>query len=78
MKCIPVQEAVGSILCHDITQILPGEFKGRRFKKGHIIQERIFRCFCPLVRIIFMSGKNLLMVHENDAAILKDITMETV
>jgi len=40
MKCIPVQEAVGSILCHDITQILPGEFKGRRFKKGHIIQER--------------------------------------
>ena len=27
MKCIPVQEAVGSILCHDITQILPGEFK---------------------------------------------------
>ena len=39
MKCIPVQEAVGSILCHDITQILPGEFKGRRFKKGHIIQE---------------------------------------
>ena len=31
MKCIPVQEAVGSILCHDITQILPGEFKGRRF-----------------------------------------------
>ena len=37
MKCIPVQEAVGSILCHDITQILPGEFKGRRFKKGHII-----------------------------------------
>ena len=39
MKCIPVQEAVGAILCHDITQILPGEFKGRRFKKGHIIQE---------------------------------------
>ena len=49
MKCIPVQEAVGAILCHDITQILPGEFKGRRFKKGHIIQEE--------VRIIFMSGK---------------------
>ena len=57
MKCIPVQEAVGSILCHDITQILPGEFKGRRFKKGHIIQEEDIPVLLTLVRIIFMSGK---------------------
>ena len=41
MKCIPVEEAVGTILCHDITQILPGEFKGRRFKKGDIIREEV-------------------------------------
>ena len=26
-------------LCHDITQIIPGEFKGVRFSKGHIIKE---------------------------------------
>ena len=39
MKMIKVQDAVGSVLSHDVTQIIPGEFKGRAFKKGHIIKE---------------------------------------
>ena len=37
MKLIPVQEAVGQVLCHDMTQIIPGEFKGARFRKGHVV-----------------------------------------
>lgn len=37
MKKIRVEDAVGSILCQDITKIVPGEFKGRAFKKGHIV-----------------------------------------
>jgi len=37
MKSIPVEEAVGSILCQDITRIVPDEFKGRAFRKGHLI-----------------------------------------
>jgi hypothetical protein len=39
MKKIPVEKAVGMILCHDITQIIPGEFKGLAFRKGHIVRE---------------------------------------
>ena len=39
MKMIKVEDAVGTILSHDVTQIIPGEFKGRLFKKGHIIKE---------------------------------------
>ena len=39
MKMIKVQDAVGSVLSHDVTQIIPGEFNGRAFKKGHIIKE---------------------------------------
>ena len=39
MKMIKVEDAVGSILSHDVTQIIPGEFKGRLFKKGHIIKK---------------------------------------
>lgn len=34
MKLIKTIDAVGQVLCHDITQIIPGEFKGRKFKKG--------------------------------------------
>jgi molybdenum cofactor synthesis domain-containing protein len=68
-KAIPVQQAVGTVLAHDITEIRPGEFKGRAFKKGHIIKEEDV---CQLQRL----GKEHLFVlsiaedemHENDAA----------
>lgn len=38
MEKIHVKEAVGMALCHDITKIVPNEFKGRAFKRGHIIR----------------------------------------
>ena len=38
MKLIRTEDAVGQVLCHDITQIIPGQFKGARFRKGHIVQ----------------------------------------
>jgi molybdenum cofactor synthesis domain-containing protein len=68
-KTVPVQEAVGSVLAHDITEIRPGEFKGRAFKKGHIVRPEDV---CHLQRL----GKDHLFVlhlerdemHENDAA----------
>ena len=37
MKTIPVEDAVGKVLGHDITQIVPGFFKGRAFKKADIV-----------------------------------------
>ncbi len=40
MKAIPVSQAVGTVLAHDITEIRPGEFKGRAFKKGHVVKGR--------------------------------------
>jgi molybdenum cofactor synthesis domain-containing protein len=68
-KTVPVQEAVGTVLAHDITEIRPGEFKGRAFKKGHILREEDIG---HLQRL----GKEQLFVlniaedemHEDDAA----------
>ena len=68
-KTVPVNEAIGTVLAHDITEIRPGEFKGRAFKKGHIVREEDV---CHLQRL----GKENLFVlhiaedemHENDAA----------
>ena len=37
MKLIKTEDAVGHVLCHDLTQIIPGEFKGARFRKGHTV-----------------------------------------
>ena len=39
MKEIAVEQAVGTVLAHDLTQIIPGEYKGAKFKKGHVIRE---------------------------------------
>ena len=39
MKEICTKDAVGSVLCHDITQIIKDEKKGVLFKKGHVIRE---------------------------------------
>lgn len=68
-KTILVKDAVGTVLAHDITEIRPGNFKGRAFKKGHIVREEDV---CHLQRL----GKEKLFVlniagdemHEDDAA----------
>ena len=39
MKLMKTTEAVGQMLCHDITQIIPGITKDAVFRKGHIIRE---------------------------------------
>jgi molybdenum cofactor synthesis domain-containing protein len=69
LKKLSVPEAVGTVLAHDITEIRPGEFKGRAFKKGHIIREEDV---CHLQRL---GKENLFVldiaddeVHEDDAA----------
>lgn len=69
MKTISLEEAVGTQLAHDITEIRPGEFKGAAFRKGHTVCEDDL---CRLQRL----GKNHLYVlemaadeiHENEAA----------
>ncbi len=39
MKSVPVEQAIGMLLGHDMTRIVPGESKGPAFRKGHIIRE---------------------------------------
>ena len=65
MKEIETRKAVGHILCHDITQIIPGEFKGARFRKGHIVREED-------IPILLSLGKEHLYVWENDGSILHE------
>lgn len=39
MKHIETEDALGQMLCHDMTQIIKGEYKDARFRKGHIVTE---------------------------------------
>ena len=71
MKLIRTEDAVGQVLCHDITQIIPGQFKGARFRKGHIVQPEDIPCCSPLAKKISMSGRSApASSHEDEAAAL--------
>ena len=70
MQTIKTEDAVGMVLGHDITEIVPGEFKGIAFKKGHIIKEEDIEKFLRIGKeniFVFNLGEDYL--HENDAAI---------
>ena len=71
MKKIKTTEAVGYILQHDITEIIPGEFKGRAFKKGHIITEEDIPHLLRLGKdhiFVFELGED--KIHENEGAMI--------
>lgn len=69
MRSKPVEECIGSVLCQDLTQIIPGGFKGAIFKKGHVVTKED-------IPVLLSIGKENLYVwepapdevHENDAA----------
>lgn len=59
MKAVKVEDAVGQILCHDITKIVKGEFKGPVFRKGHVITE-------DDIPVLLSVGKETVYIWEND------------
>ena len=69
MEKIKVENSVGAVLIHDMTQIIPGVIKGPRFRKGHIVREED-------IPILLSMGKEHIyvwdptpgLIHENEAA----------
>ncbi|HUT85101.1 MAG TPA: molybdopterin-binding protein [Thermodesulfobacteriota bacterium] len=68
-KKIPVAEAVGLKLAHDITEIRPGEIKCRAYKRGHIVRQDDIEHFLRLGKEnIFVLNIEKDEMHEDDAA----------
>ena len=65
MQLIKTQDAVGHILCHDLTQIIPGVMKDARFRKGHIVTEED-------ISILLSMGKEHLYVWERTEGMLHE------
>jgi hypothetical protein len=67
---IPLSKATGISLAHDITEIRPGEFKGRSFKKGHVVTEEDIEHLKQLGKEkLFILRLSEEEIHEDDAAI---------
>lgn len=69
LKVVATQEAVGLMLAHDLTRILPGEWKGPAFRRGHVVRPED-------MSLLLSMGKEHLyvweplpgMIHEEEAA----------
>src|SRR5437016_7628066 len=69
LKVIPVEEAVGMPLAHDITEIVPGKHKGPAFRRGHIVRkEDISKLLDVGKRHLYVMELEKDNVHEEDAA----------
>ncbi|MCD8301298.1 MAG: molybdopterin-binding protein [Clostridiales bacterium] len=75
MKLIKTTEAVGHVLCHDITRIIKDEVKDTPFRKGHIVTEEDIPALLNLGKEhLYVWEKDDTMLHEDEAAeILRDI-----
>jgi molybdenum cofactor synthesis domain-containing protein len=70
LKKIHIKDAVGTVLAHDLTRIIPGKLKGPAYRKGHIVQKN------DIVELLKMGKEHLYvldlsegLLHEDDAAL---------
>jgi len=69
MKEIRTQDAVGHIISHDITRIIPGGEKGVAFKKGHVVREEDVEELLKIGKAhLFVWENDGTLIHENEAA----------
>lgn len=65
MKLIKTVDAEGTVLCHDITQIIKGVTKDAVFRKGHIVTKED-------IPVLLSVGKDQLYVWEKQEGILHE------
>ncbi len=65
MKHIRTEDAVGHVLCHDMTQIIKDQYKGARFRKGHVVAEED-------IPVLLSMGKEHLYVWEMEPGMLHE------
>ena len=65
MRLMKTEDAVGQVICHDITQIIKGVTKDAVFRKGHIITEED-------IPVLLSVGKDHIYVWENDETMMHE------
>lgn len=65
MKLIQTVDAEGTVLCHDITQIIKGVTKDAVFRKGHVVTKED-------IPVLLSVGKDQLYVWEKEEGMLHE------
>ena len=69
MKLVKTEEAVGHVLCHDLTQIIKDRYKDARFRKGHVVTAEDIPVLLSMGKAnLYVWEKVPGMLHEDEAA----------
>ena len=69
MRLIRTEDAAGHVLCHDMTQIIPGVTKDARFRKGHVVTEEDIPVLLSIGKEhLYVWEKTDGMLHEDEGA----------
>jgi len=70
LKKVKLDEALGMVLAHDLTKVIPGKFKGPGFRRGHIIRKE------DIPELLNMGKEHVYImelgegeIHEEEAAL---------
>lgn len=70
MKKINIENAVGTVLAHDMTRIVTGKYKGVGFKKGHVVKKEDIPELLKIgKRHLYVLNLSKNQLHEDDAAL---------
>lgn len=69
MRLIKTTEAVGHVICHDMTQIIKGVTKDAIFRKGHVVTKEDIPILLSIGKDnLYVWEKDETMYHEDEAA----------
>ena len=69
MKLVKTEDAIGHVLCHDLTQIIKGVTKDAVFRKGHVVTKEDIPVLLSIGKEhLYVWEKEEGMLHEDEAA----------
>jgi molybdopterin biosynthesis enzyme len=66
---LPISKAIGRVLAHDVTRIVPGRSKGPEFRKGHVVRQQDVETLLDMGKAhIYVLELSRHQIHEDTAA----------
>jgi len=66
LKKVKLEEAIGMTIGHDVTKVVPGEFKGAAFRRGHILKQE------DIPELLSMGKEHIYVIEEEEGEVREE------
>ena len=63
LKKVKLEEAIGMTIGHDVTKVVPGEFKGAAFRRGHTLKKE------DIPELLSMGKEHIYIIEEEEGEV---------